>query len=51
VFAEEEDVALDGNCYAICPMIVSRRSLHEKEWVISDQNERSTGTEQPRASR
>jgi len=36
VFAEEVDVALYGDCYAVCPMIVSRNSVHEKEWVISD---------------
>lgn len=36
VFAKEVEVALYSHCYAVCPMIVSRRSVHEKEWVISD---------------
>jgi hypothetical protein len=36
VFAEEVDVALDSDCYAVCPMIVGRDSVHEKKRMISD---------------
>ena len=36
VFTQEVDVALDGDCYAVRPMIVGRDSLHEKKRMISD---------------
>ncbi len=48
VFAEEMDIAADGDCSAVGAMVVRRRPAHQKERVIADENEITRGNEQTR---
>src|ERR1700724_1565589 len=48
VFAEEMDIAADGDCFAVGAMVMRGRPAHQKERVIADENEITRGNEQTR---